>query len=213
MLMKKIIILLLMTMVCQSCWWWEEAERERREAERRQSEMMFMLGLGKTTIVDPSTGETSYVDPIGAQVGIESRIVEVNEKSSLDIGLNLSFQGADYVDPGITGTVKLSYLNVPILFNYDFSKNIFAEVGLQPGFLISARDKYRDQNDNYSDAIKKIEVGLPVGVGYRLNDKIDLGIRATFGLTNINSNGEGNDHNLLVVARARYAIDLSKLKK
>jgi hypothetical protein len=210
--MKKIIVLLFVTMICQSCYIWEE-ERERAEAERRQMEMMFMLGLGKTTIVDPSTGETSYVDPIGAQVGIESKIVEINQKSSLISGINLSFQGADYVDPGITGTVKLTYLNVPMLFNYDFSEKIFAEVGLQPGLLISARDKYHDQNDNYSDAIKKIEVGLPVGIGYRLNDQIDLGVRATFGLTNINSNGEGNDHNLLVVARARYTIDLSKLKK
>ena len=210
--MKKIIVLLLVAMTCQSCWFWEEAERLEEE-ERRQRELMAMLSFGKTTIVDPSSGETSYVDPIGAQVGIECKIVEVNKKSSLTTGLNFSIQGADYVDPGITGTVKLSYLNVPLLYSYDFSKNIFAEVGLQPGLLISARDKYNGHNDNYSDAIKKIEVGLPVGVGYRLNDKIDLGIRAILGLTNINSNGEGNDHNLLVVARVRYAIDLSKLKK
>jgi len=86
------------------------------------------------------------------------------------------------------------------------SEKFFAEVGLQPGFLLAAKDKYNGHSDNYRDYISKFELGLPVGVGYRLNDLFTLSVRGIYGLTNINSDGMGNDHNLLVVGMVRYNI-------
>lgn len=206
---------MLFTLLFQSCWCWDEVAKhreEQEEQERQQRALEIMMGLGKTTITDPSTGETSYVDPIGVQIGVESKIVKINEKSSVSTGLNVSFQGADYVDPGITGTVNLTYLNVPLLYTYNFGKNIYGEVGLQPGLLISAKDKYNGESHDFKDDVSKFELGLPVGAGYRLNDNISFGVRGIYGLTNIDNSGEGNDHNLLVVGLIRYEIGLPKKK-
>jgi len=205
--MKKMIVFFIFTLLFQSCWWWEEERREQEEQEQRR-QLNMMLGLGKTTIVDPTTGETSYVDPVGAQFGVELPVYLINKKSLISSGLNFSFQGADYVDPGITGTVKLTYLNIPFIYTYDFNKGFYAEAGLQPGYLISAKDKYNGMTDNYRDYVSKFELGLPIGGGYRLNDNISFGVRGTYGLTNMDNSDEGNDHNLLIVALVRYTLAL-----
>jgi hypothetical protein len=130
----------------------------------------------------------------------------MNWKVLNTIRLRVTFQGYDYVDPEVSGTVKLTYLNMPFLYKNNLSKKFYAEVGLQPEFLLAAKDKYNGRNDNYRDYISKFEVCLPVGVGYHLNDLFTLGVRGTYGLTNINSDGIENDHNLLVVGMVRYNI-------
>lgn len=195
-LMKKIVILSLLTVVLQSCVVLQNIDNY---------ESYLLAGFGKTTIYNPD-GTNSYVDPVGGQVGIESKLFKLSEASWLTTGLNVTFQGSDYVDPGVSGTVKLTYLNMPFLYTNNLSKKFYAEVGLQPGFLLAAKDKYNGHSDNYRDYISKFEVGLPVGVGYHLNDLFTLGVRGTYGLTNINSDGIGNDHNLLVVGMVRYNI-------
>jgi len=194
--MKKIVILSLLTVVLQSCVVLQNIDNY---------ESYLLAGFGKTTIYNPD-GSTSYVDPVGAQIGIESKLIKLSEASTLSTGLNVTFQGSDYVDPGVSGTVKLTYLNVPFLYTNNLSKRFFAEVGLQPGYLLSAKDKYNGHRDNYRDYISMFELGLPVGVGYRLNDLFTIGVRGTYGLTNINSDGLGNDHNLMVVGMVRYDI-------
>ena len=76
--------------------------------------------------------------------------------------------------------------------------------------VLSAKDKYNGMTDNYRDYVSKFELGVPIGAGYSLNDNISFGVRGTYGLLNINNSGEGNDHNLLIVALARYTLNLSK---
>jgi hypothetical protein len=207
--MKKIFNVLLILIALQSCysksffntWGYRQPESQQREVE-------VYAGAGKTTITDPSPEETSYVDPVGVQFGADIPVFAINKKSFINSGLNFSFQGADYVDPGISGTVNLIYLNVPFLYTYDFNKVFYAEAGLQPGYLISAKDKYNGVTDNYRDYVNKFELGLPIGGGYRLNEKISFGVRGTYGLTKINNSGDGNDHNLLIVALVRYNLAL-----
>jgi hypothetical protein len=63
------------------------------------------------------------------------------------------------------------------------------------------------------DYTSKFELGLPVGVGYHLNDQVSLGVRATYGLTSMDESGEGSDHNFMLVGRLIYTLDWSKFKK
>lgn len=190
--MKKIILLIFMAALCQSCF----------------IEKTF-VGFGLSTIF----GSESWKDPVALQVGTETKVYDINDNSSLHSGLNISYQGAGWEESMMSGRVRLAYLNVPLLYNQEFKNKIFGEIGLQPGLLISAKDKYDGQTYDYMDYTSRFELGLPVGVGYHLNDQVSLGVRATHGLTSMDESGEGSDHNFMLVGRLIYTLDWSKFKK
>lgn len=179
--MKKVIILLFCAGLLQSC--------------------IAILGIGSADILGGS-----YDDPVGAQVSIESKIYEMDENSSFNAGLGVSLQGGAYDETEGSGTVKLTYLNVPLLYTYESNKGIYGEIGLQPGILLRAKDKYNGVLYDYKDYVSKFELGLPIGIGYRLNDNLSVGIRATYGITNV-EDSEDSFHNLLTVALISYKLN------
>jgi hypothetical protein len=79
--------------------------------------------------------------------------------------------------------------------------------------LLTAKDKYEGGSYNYRDYLKWYEMGLLIGGGYNINDKINVGARAGIGLTNINSEGNNKDHNLLISAIVRYNLTSPFRKK
>lgn len=187
MVMKKYFILLALAGLCQSCY--------------------ILFGLGSADILGGS-----YDDPLGAQVGIEAKIYDLGENSSLTSGLGVSLQGGSYNDPEGSGAVHLTYLNVPILYTYNSPSRIYGEIGLQPGLLIRAKDDFEGTVYDYMDYVNKFELGLPVGIGYRINDKLNVGIRATYGITNV-ENSDDSYHNLLTMATVRYNFGWSLFSK
>ena len=87
----------------------------------------------------------------------------------------------------------------------------YGEIGIQPSFLISAKDK-PDGGDSYDfkDYINTFGIGIPIGAGYKINDQLGVGARAVFGLTNINSDGtemyssDDTDRNFLLFGIVSY---------
>jgi hypothetical protein len=193
--MKKYIVLLLIAGLCQSC-----------------GILGLYLGVGPSTIF----GGSSWKDPVGAQIGVESKIMEISESSSLSSGVNLTWQGAGYEetygeagygDMSFSGKVRLGYVNVPFIYTYATQSNFFGEIGLQPGVLLVAKDKYENESVDYKDAISTFELGLPFGVGYRVNEQVTVGLRGTYGITNLDNTDSGvADHNFLLVGRFVYNI-------
>lgn len=184
--MKKFILLLLVGCFLQSCGTYLDAVLSELTIQHWAS-------LGKTVIVNPN-GTTSYVDPLGAQVGIETKILEIDKNSGINSGLNVSFQGSNYEDPGDVGAVHLTYLNVPFRYRYNLNNGIYGEIGLQPGLLMGAKYKGDWGTSDAMDDFKKFELGLPVGAGYRFPNGLELGIRATYGLTNIDNIDYANNY-------------------
>ena len=185
--MKKYLILIVLAGFCQSCF--------------------VFFGLGSADILGGS-----FDDPVGVQVGIESKVYEFNENSSITSGLGVSLQGGSYNDPEGSGAVHLAYLNVPVLYTYDSPFRIYGEIGLQPGLLIRAKDDFNGTVYDYKEYVNKFELGLPVGIGYRINDQLNVGIRATYGITNVEDSDESY-HNLLTVATVRYNFGWSLFSK
>jgi hypothetical protein len=172
-------------------------------------DFILYAGLGKTMI----QGDTSWNDPIGAQVGLEYEVYRITENLSFNTGLGISYQGSAYEEPEFSGVVRLSYVSVPLLMNYECDRGIYGEIGLQPGFLLFARDKIDGSPESwsYGNAVKGFELGLPLGAGYRINEKLRLGVRATYGLTNMENWGSDiANHNLLITGVAAYRINWAK---
>lgn len=213
--MKKIVVLLLSIWIVQPCY---------SQMNSRFDMFAIFMGFGPTIIV----GNPSWTMALGAMTGIEARIVDISEVSTLSVGIGITCQGSNYEDDynpndpyyGFTqksaqylessykGKVSLGYIVVPLLYNYKFNGGFYGEIGLQPGILISAKDKYNGSDSyDYKDFVKGFDLGIPVGAGYQINESFSIGARATFGITNLDDAGsEKSDHNVFVVALLRYKI-------
>lgn len=83
-------------------------------------------------------------------------------------------------------TIKLNYLNIPVLAKYYITDAFTVEAGPQIGFLLSAKN----QGDDIHDFYKTLDFGLNLGCGYEFTDNISLGVRYTVGLTNVADNSD-----------------------
>ena len=97
-------------------------------------------------------------------------------------------------------SVKLEYINIPLLAKYYVVESLSLEAGPQVGFLITA-DREFEKTDNGEtetgekdilDEIKGIDFGLNFGLGYKLESGIFLAARYNLGLSDIND-FEGTD--------------------
>jgi len=97
-------------------------------------------------------------------------------------------------------SVKLEYINVPLLAKFYVTEGFSLEAGPQVGFLITA-DREFEKTDNGEtetgekdilDEIKGIDFGLNFGLAYKLGGGIFLAARYNLGFSNINDI-EGSD--------------------
>jgi len=155
--------------------------------------------------------DESYRPLAGFQAGCIMPIARFNQFTQLRAELNGSMQGANYEeDYGLNGKVSLFYINVPLVVRYQFKSGFFGEAGIQPGFCISAKDKYSGTTYNYKDHINTFDFGLPFGIGYEFNNNFSIGIRVIEGLSNINSTGDKKDHNFVMALRGTYSFNGKK---
>jgi len=177
----------------------------------------------------PCTDMTAYFGPVhsritgssdswsgawGIQAGAEA-LVPCNRDFPVSAwgGLNISMQGAGWEDDwgeGLqTGVTRLWYLNVPLTVRYPFGSGFYGEAGLQPGFLLSAKDKWDGQSEDWGEYLKTFDLGIPLGLGYNFPNNFGVGLRVTPGVLNINSSEWAEsytDRNLVVGVHARYTF-------
>jgi len=105
-----------------------------------------------------------------------------------------SSQGSDYSETDLEGTVKLDYLNVPLIGKYYVAEGFSLEAGPQIGLLLSATDKGEfdggSYDDDIKDFIKGIDFGINFGVGYKLDSGLNFGARYNLGLSDVNDDYE-----------------------
>lgn len=126
--------------------------------------------------------------------------------------VNLSMQGAsweeDWGEGLYNGVSRTWYLNVPLTARYPFGDGFYGEAGIQPGFLLSAKDKYDGDSYDIKDWFKTFDLGIPLGIGYNFNENFGLNLRVIPGVTNING-GEWEDikdRNFVAVLRGTYTL-------
>lgn len=166
---------------------------------------LMMLSLGVfaqfapgTLSIQPKVGlnianvtDSEGADPrLGLVAGAEFEY-QVTDMFSLSAGALYSMQGAKEEESGVTSTLKLDYLNIPILANVYVSKGLAVKLGLQPGFNISSKIAAKSGGNSVSidaaDAgfdIKSFDLALPIGLSYQFNDFVIDG-RYNFGLTKL----------------------------
>ena len=80
-------------------------------------------------------------------------------------------------DNDYTGTIKLSYLNIPLMAKYYVAEGFSLEAGPQIGFLLSAKDDYNDWRygeDDIKEDVKGTDFGVNLGVGYKMESGLNF---------------------------------------
>ncbi len=85
-------------------------------------------------------------------------------------------------------TLKLSYLNLPVMFKYYAAKGFSLQAGPQLGVLLSSKAKAEAAGMSHEedmDGVKTIDFGFNFGLGYKFNEKFFVDARYNLGLSNI----------------------------
>jgi opacity protein-like surface antigen len=132
---------------------------------------------------------------IGFNAGVFANI-PVAESFSVQPEVLYSQYGAkaDYTLLGTkySSSTKLDYIAVPVMFQYNLIPNLYVEAGPEFGFLVSAKNKIKNENngnsstsDNYKDDLKTFNFGIGIGAGYYFTPNFGLTARYVAGLTDV----------------------------
>jgi opacity protein-like surface antigen len=88
---------------------------------------------------------------------------------------------------------NLDYIAVPVMFQYNFIPNFYLEAGPEFGFLVSAKNKTKNEtnnntiteSDNYKDSLNTFNFGIGIGAGYYFTDNIGVTARYVAGVTDL----------------------------
>ena len=127
-------------------------------------------------------------DPrIGLAAGAEFEY-GLTDNIGLSAGVLYSMQGAKATEDGADCTLKLDYLNVPILANFYVAKGFAVKLGVQPGFKLSSKAKFKGSGGSkeveVEDGVKSVDLSIPVGLSYQYQN-IVFDARYNWGVTKI----------------------------
>ena len=132
--------------------------------------------------------DSDDADPrIGLAAGAEFEY-GITDNIGLSAGVLYSMQGAKATEDGADCTLKLDYLNVPILANFYVAKGFAVKLGVQPGFKLSSKAKFKGSGGSkeveVEDGVKSVDLSIPVGLSYQYQN-IVFDARYNWGVTKI----------------------------
>lgn len=166
---------------------------------------MPKAGLNLATMTNDDDAKIRPALTIGGEFGYVA-----SPKVALSFGAMYSQQGCKGNVQGIDATIKMDYINVPIIAACRVTDNLSVKVGLQPGFLINDKVKVSANGasaevglkESYEAAgmdvtIHKFDLSIPIGISYDFSN-VQLDLRYNAGLTNILSipGGEGTKNSV-----------------
>ena len=136
---------------------------------------------------------SSDLEPVTAfNIGVVSEI-PISEKFSFQPELLYSGKGFSIGDD----VVSLNYFDIPLMGKYYFTKGLSIEAGPQIGFLLSAKQENLKVKESYN----AVDFGVNLGVGYKLENGINFGVRYNLGLSDINDIDDFTDKNKINVVQ------------
>jgi len=113
------------------------------------------------------------------------------------------------------GSDNLSYINVPVLVQYNNPSGFFVETGPQIGLLMSAKTKVDGGGtDDIKSQLKSTDFAWAIGAGYVSSANIGFGVRYNAGLSNIvDVSGAPTVHNSVFQISVSYWFGSADTKK
>lgn len=148
------------------------------------------LNIADMTNADDSKVRYGFVGGVEAEYGL-------TDIFGISAGVLYSQQGVKYDGDGsdFGGTMKLDYINVPVLANIYVVKGLAVKIGLQPGFKVNDEVKVNANgvgvsvgiNDALHAAgakggVKSVDLAIPVGLSYEYQNFV-IDARYNWGVT------------------------------
>ncbi|MCK7591444.1 PorT family protein [Subsaxibacter sp. CAU 1640] len=145
--------------------------------------------------------------PLGAKFSIQPELLYSLEGAKLEDEFSFEDEGITY-GLDFKEEVKLSYLQLPVMFKYRMTDKFSFEAGPQVGYLLNAKSEYdstlRVGGDTFSDSgsekikdqVKSIAFGVNFGLGYQFTNNMFIQGRYHLGLSDLDdtdSNLEEDD--------------------
>ena len=187
-------------------------------AQNGVGEWSFMpkVGINLSTMTNDDDAKTRTAFTLGGEFGYVA-----SPKVALSFGALYSQQGCKAKMEGVDATIKMDYINVPVMAAYRITDNFAFKIGLQPGFLINDKVKvssngmsaevgleeaYKSSGMNVT--LNKVDLSIPIGIAYDFNN-LQGELRYNAGLTKVLSiPGEGGVKNSVVQLTIGYKLGL-----
>ncbi len=106
--------------------------------------------------------------------------------SSFSVQPEVMYNGVGAKDEQLNDfKVNLSYISVPVMFQYNVIPNFYLEAGPQFSFLVDSKFKYQSVSVKANDYIKTFDFGIGLGAGYYVTDNFGITARYVAGVVDI----------------------------
>lgn len=155
--------------------------------------------IGRVGLVDNDKVSSNMSFAIGAEVQYQ-----INNFLALSAGLDYDqYMSAQTKYNNEDITVKLNYLQIPVLAHLCLGERFAIEAGVQPGYLLSAKcGSYK------LEGVNKFAMSVPVGLTYTFGDAYVVGVRYNFPVTKVYDFEGQNPKASAVMATFAYRFDL-----
>lgn len=146
------------------------------------------VGLNIACLTDEDNATSRIGFTGGAELGYQA-----TKKFAITGALMYSMQGAKSDFDEYNGTLKLDYINIPILANVYVVKGLALKAGIQPGFCINKKvsvggisididEAFKQADTNYK--INTVDFSIPIGLSYEYNGLV-IDARYNLGVTKV----------------------------
>ena len=167
--MKKILMIAVMAVCCLTA----NAQKMRHGAGQITIQPMIGFSVGTFRGEYTSATITGNEARVGLAIGAEAEYYTTTDWLSLSAALKYEQLGWEWKN---ASTVKLDYIDIPLMANFYVAKGFALKIGLQPGFLV---------NDNANGECKSFNFSIPVGLSYEFKNGITLDLRGGYSLTRV----------------------------
>jgi len=153
----------------------------------------FKAGLNIFTIQNDQN--SNYDSKLGLHAGLIGH-THFTKHFAMQPELQFSVKGAQFSQSNQDTKVNLSYITLPILFQYMFNNGFRIQAGPEFGLLIQAKQKTGSSSIDIKDQLNSFDIGIAGGISY-VHPPTGFGIdlRYVKGLSNINSEGSDSASN------------------
>ena len=179
--MKKLMMIAVMAVCCLTA----NAQKARHGAGSFTIQPMIGLSVGTLRGEEEVNGMSIKYDKkearVGLAIGAEAEYYTSTDWLSISAGAMYMQQGWEIKNGN---TYKVDFINIPILANFYVAKGFALKVGLQPGFLVTAKAGGND----FKDDCNTFNFAIPLGLSYEFANGITLDLRGAASLTKLNKN-------------------------
>ena len=167
--MKKMMMIAVMAVMCLTA----NAQKMRHNAGKITIQPMVGFSVGTFRGEYSSATISGNKARVGLAIGAEAEYYTTTDWLSLSAGVKYEQLGWEWKN---ASTVKLDYIDIPLMANFYVAKGFALKIGLQPGFLV---------NDNANGECKSFNFSIPVGLSYEFKNGITLDLRGGYSLTRV----------------------------